>query len=198
MSRLYARTQEFLKKDHAAREQLFQQLATGQSPKTMMITCSDSRINPSLLTQTEPGELFVVRNAGNLVARYDDGKDTSGEWATIEYALSVLKVQEIVICGHSDCGAVKAVRTGQPTGLAAVDSWLQHAAKPHSAEEDLDQLIARNVEAQVHNLRSHPLIDEAIREGRLSLHGWVYHIGSGHVAQVADVVPQSQEVAIPA
>lgn len=183
MSHLYARTKEFLKTDYETRRDLFAELATGQSPKTMMITCSDSRINPSLLTQTEPGELFVVRNAGNLVAPFAEGSESSGEWATIEYALSVLKVSEVIVCGHSDCGAMKAVLGGQPTGLKAVDAWLQHAAAPEQGC-CLDSLIATNVRTQVENLLSHPIVREAVDEGRLSLHGWVYHIGSGRVEEV--------------
>lgn len=185
MSHLYARTKQFLKTDYVAREDLFKQLAEGQSPKTMMITCSDSRISPSLVTQTEPGELFIVRNAGNLVAPFSvEGSESSGEWATIEYALKVLKVQEIVLCGHSDCGAIKAVHSGKPTGLKAVDSWLRHAAQPE--DDGLESLIARNVRTQVENLLSHPIVEEAVQSGRLSLHGWVYHIGSGKVERVID------------
>ena len=182
MSHLLPRTKKFLETDYAARRDLFQELATGQSPRALMITCSDSRISPSLLTQTEPGELFVVRNAGNLVANYQEGSETSGEWATIEYGVSVLKVQELIVCGHSDCGAIKAVKGGQPTGLPAVDAWLRHAATP--GDEDLDSLIARNVQAQVENLLSHPQVREAVDEGRLTVHGWVYHIGSGQVQEV--------------
>ncbi len=183
MSHLYARTKDFLKTDFASREELFQELATGQSPKTLMITCSDSRINPALVTQTEPGELFIIRNAGNLVAPFDHGNgETSGEWATIEYAISVLKVKEIIICGHSDCGAIKAVHGGKPTGLKAVDAWLQHAAQP--AEDGLEALIGRNVSSQLENLITHPVVAEAVKKGELSLYGWVYHIGTGHVAQV--------------
>ncbi len=183
MSHLYPRTKDFLKTDFAQREELFQELATGQSPKTLMITCSDSRINPALVTQTEPGELFIIRNAGNLVAPYDHGNgETSGEWATVEYAISVLKVKEIIICGHSDCGAIKAVEGGKPTGLKAVDAWLQHAAKP--SDDGLEALIGRNVSLQLENLLTHPIVAEAVKNDQLSLYGWVYHIGTGLVAQV--------------
>lgn len=189
MSHLYPRTKEFLKTDYASREELFQELANGQAPKTMMITCSDSRINPALVTQTEPGELFLVRNAGNLVAPYDHGNgETSGEWATIEYAISVLGVKEIIICGHSDCGAIKAVHNGEPTGLKAVDAWLQHAARPEGG--CLETLISRNVTAQLENLLTHPIVEEAVREGHLELYGWVYHIGTGRVSRV----PSPQQV----
>jgi carbonic anhydrase len=183
MSHLYARTQKFLETDYQTRRELFAELATGQAPKTMMVTCSDSRINPSLVTQTEPGELFLVRNAGNLVAPFSEGSESSGEWATIEYALSVLKVSEVIVCGHSDCGAMKAVLGGQPTGLKAVDAWLQHAARPHQGC-CLDSLITLNVKTQVENLMSHPTVREAVEAGRLTLHGWVYHIGSGKVEEV--------------
>ena len=184
MSHLYPRTKQFLKTDYATREELFQELATGQAPKTLMITCSDSRINPALVTQTEPGELFVVRNAGNLVAPYEQAnEETSGEWATIEYALSVLNVKEIIVCGHSHCGAITAVHAGKPTGLKAVDAWLKHAVKP--CGESLEELIACNVTAQLANLLTHPVVAEAVREGRLELYGWVYHIASGQVTPVA-------------
>ncbi len=183
MSHLYARTKSFLDKDFPAREELFSKLAGGQSPKTLLITCSDSRIDPSLITQTEPGEIFVIRNAGNLVAPFNEQSAQSGEWATIEYAIKVLKVQEILICGHSDCGAMKAVHGGTPTGILAIDGWLKHSAQPEEGKS-LCCLIKNNVQAQLKNILTHPDVQSAVEANELSLHGWVYNIGNGQVEEV--------------
>ena len=118
----------------------FERLADGQSPSTLFITCSDSRIVPHLFTQTEPGELFVLRNAGNLVPPYT--AEHSGEAATIEYAVQVLKVQDIVVCGHSHCGAITGVlRPELLEDLPAVEKWLVHAERVR--QEILEQRRAR-------------------------------------------------------
>ncbi|WP_416360766.1 carbonic anhydrase [Burkholderia cepacia] len=108
------------------REALFKQLATSQNPKALFVTCSDSRVVPELLTQREPGELFVIRNAGNIVPSY--GPEPGGVSATVEYAVAVLGVRDIVICGHSDCGAMGAIsRCTCLDHLPAVANWLRHA-----------------------------------------------------------------------
>ena len=117
---------KFQKEVYPHQKQLFEQLATGQSPKALIVTCSDSRVVPELLTQQEPGDLFVIRNAGNIVPSY--GPEPGGVSATVEYAVSVLKVSNIVICGHSNCGAMAAITSEQPLDkLPAVAHWLRHA-----------------------------------------------------------------------
>jgi carbonic anhydrase len=171
------------------RRELFEQLACGQNPQTLFITCSDSRIDPNLLTQTSPGELFVLRNAGNLVPRYE-ATTAGGESATIEYAVSVLKVSDIVICGHSDCGAMKALLQPENlSGLPAVASWLEHA-RPAALDQVssaistslLHGLIERNVLTQVRNLMTHPSVAKRVSDGDLRINGWVLDIASGSVS----------------
>ncbi|HEY1100747.1 MAG TPA: carbonic anhydrase, partial [Myxococcota bacterium] len=169
---------------------LFQKLAKGQTPETLFITCSDSRISPNLITQTDPGDLFILRNAGNLVPPY--GAMPSGEAATIEYAIDVLGVKDIIVCGHTHCGAMKAVL--DPTGLdelPAVKSWLTHAEctrrvmKKHYAtipeDHKLTTCVEENVLAQIENLRTHPAVYAAMLDGRVRVHAWVYQIEPGKV-----------------
>jgi Carbonic anhydrase len=174
------------------RKDLFEKLAHSQSPGTLFVSCSDSRIVPELLTQREPGEMFVIRNAGNIVPSY--GPEPGGVSATVEYAVAVLGVRDIVICGHSDCGAMTAVAHEHDLRhLPAVSGWLRHAdaakainnAQDHgSADEKLGAMVRENVVAQLANLRTHPSVALALSQGRLTLHGWVYDIESGQIAAV--------------
>lgn len=171
------------------RSELFKQLATTQNPRTLFITCSDSRVIPELLTQREPGDLFVIRNAGNIVPSY--GPEPGGVSASVEYAVAVLRVTDIVLCGHSDCGAMKAISSCQQLDhLPAVASWLRYAdsarivnaSRQHaSPEASLHSLIHENVIAQLTNIRTHPAVALALAEKRLTLHGWVYDIETGFI-----------------
>lgn len=181
----------------------FEKLADGQSPSTLFITCSDSRIVPHLLTQTEPGELFVLRNAGNLVPPHS--ADHSGEAATVEYAVQVLKVQDIVVCGHSHCGAITGVlRPELIEGLPAVEKWLSHADKIRheildqrvAADADDDALTAAvksNVLVQLGHLRTYPAVADGEATGTLTLHGCFYRFETGEVtvfdSQIGKFVP---------
>ncbi|MCB4359062.1 carbonic anhydrase [Quatrionicoccus australiensis] len=169
--------------------ELFQRLAKAQSPSALFVTCSDSRVVPELLTQQDPGDLFVIRNAGNIVPSY--GPEPGGVSASVEYAVAVLKVSDIVICGHSDCGAIGAIATGQCLAhLPAVAHWLRYAdsakvvidARQHAtAQARMDALVRENVIAQLANIRTHPAVALALEQGRLNLHGWVYDIASGSI-----------------
>ncbi|MET3144034.1 UNVERIFIED_ORG: carbonic anhydrase [Arthrobacter sp. UYEF10] len=171
------------------RSELFKELATAQNPGALFIACSDSRVVPELLTQREPGDLFVIRNAGNIVPAY--GPEPGGVSATVEYAVAVLGVTDIIICGHSDCGAMTAISTGTNLDhLPAVASWLAHAdaakavnaARTHgSAQERLEAMVRGNVIAQLTNIRTHPSVALALDQNRLSLHGWVYDIETGSI-----------------
>ena len=173
-------------------EALFATLASGQSPRILFITCADSRVSPELITQTGPGEMFVLRNIGNIVPGFGElGGEMGGDAsAVVEYAVAVLGVTDMVVCGHTDCGAMKALadpaaaRLDQlPTGKA----WLQNAVAAHRAatsiapEGDLRVLIEQNVLLQMTHLRTHPAVAARLAEGRLFLHGWVYDIGRGTV-----------------
>jgi len=164
--------------------ELFAQLAHGQSPDTLFITCSDSRIDPSLLTQSKPGDLFVIRNAGNIAPVLDaDGTSTDGSAAAIEYAVSALGVKHIVVCGHASCGAMGALANPESLAdLPSVARWLEHSEELRSGgTDDLDDLIERNVLLQLERLDTYPSVRAAMDEGNLKLHGWVFDIASGRL-----------------
>ncbi|HEY9131713.1 MAG TPA: carbonic anhydrase [Dyella sp.] len=171
------------------RSALFRRLAAGQNPQALFIACSDSRVVPELITQCEPGELFVIRNAGNIVPPY--GPEPGGVSATIEYAVVALGVSDVVICGHSDCGAMTAIATDADlSAMPAVRRWLGYAdaakainrAHGHTCVHNgVNAMVHDNVIAQLVNIRTHPCVALALSQGRLSLHGWVYDIGSGKV-----------------
>lgn len=200
MQKLVSGIHHFQETVFAPRERLFKRLARGQQPPAMFITCSDSRICPNMLTQTEPGELFIMRNAGNIVPPY--GAGSGGEAATIEYAVAVLKVQDIIICAHSHCGAMQALMDPSlTTDLPAVRSWLSNAEATRRIirenyghiEPGRNQLMAtieENVLVQLENLRTHPSVLAAVARGDLKLHGWVYKFETG---QVFAYSPQREE-----
>lgn len=172
------------------RQQRFADLAAGQAPHTLFITCSDSRIDPSLVTQAEPGELFVIRNAGNLVPAHGD-EPAGGEAATLEYAVVALGVRDIVVCGHSHCGAMAGLLAPESLGsLPGVASWLRHAtpalervraATPGSPASDA---IGVNVGVQLEHLRSYAFVREREASGDLALHGWIYVFERGEVLEL--------------
>lgn len=159
----------------------------GQRPSTMFITCSDSRVVPTLLTDSGPGELFEMRTAGNIVPPYDPDAPTS-EMATIEYAVCVLEVSDIILCGHSHCGAVGALARGDDLRtLPAVRGWLGRCAPTaglqHADEfgPDCEQPVQRHAVAQLDALRDYPCVSQAVHEGRLGLHAWYYEVHTGAV-----------------
>ena len=168
----------------------FSALATAQNPTAMFITCADSRVVPDLITQCGPGDLFVCRNVGNIVPPY--AQFTGGVSAAIEYAVMALGVRHIIVCGHSDCGAMKATLDPKSTErMAAVSAWLRHAqiAKhvvdenyhTHDEHELLDALTQENVVAQLDHLRTHPSVAAKLAKGELGLHGWIYDIESANI-----------------
>lgn len=172
------------------RKRLFEKLAKAQSPKALFLTCADSRVVPSLITHTGPGELFVERNPGNLVPVYS--QEAVGVSASIEYAVAALRVEHIIICGHSDCGVVKSILHPEKVAqLPAVARWMKYgtaardamyAEHPHLPEEQQIPILTQyNVLNQIDNLYTHPSVQQALRENRLKIHGWVYHIENGQV-----------------
>jgi carbonic anhydrase len=170
-----------------AQQPLFEKLSEGQHPHTLMITCSDSRIDPNLVTQTQPGELFIVRNAGNIVPPY--GASGGGEEAAIEFAVEGLGVSNIVICGHSHCGAMAALaKRTNLDALPSVAKWLGNARatqrrieSAQAGEADLLSFVEENVLVQADNLRTHPAVSAALRNDRVRIFGWVYHFETGMV-----------------
>jgi len=174
----------FQKHVYPEHQELFEKLAIGQRPDALFITCADSRIDPCMLTQTKPGELFICRVIGNIVPPYPDA--IGGVSATVEYAVGVLRVPEVIVCGHTDCGVMKGALN--PDALEAfpnVTAWLKYAQVEHrDAEPSAEFILAlteNNVAAQLDHLRSHPAVAARLEEGDLTLHGWVYHIGPGTV-----------------
>jgi carbonic anhydrase len=169
------------------RPEEFAHLAEGQSPDVLFITCSDSRVVPALITGARPGELFELRTAGNVVPPHSFEHPTS-EAATIEYAVEVLGVKEIVVCGHSHCGAVGAVVRGDDlAAVPAVRDWLARAADEPSCSDPADPAVAEAVQnhalAQVLRLRSYPCVERRLAEGRLGLHAWFYEVHTGIVRE---------------
>ncbi len=192
MQKLVSGLHKFQSEIFGTQQDLFQKLCTGQHPEALFITCSDSRISPNLLTQTNPGDLFILRNAGNLVTPYGDGH--SAEAATIEFAVAGLGVKHIIVCGHTLCGAMKGLLN--PAGLEsmpAVRAWLSHAEATRRVIEEnyahlegeakLTAVTEENVLAQVENLRTHPSARAAMARGELAVYAWVYKIQTGEVFQ---------------
>jgi carbonic anhydrase len=167
---------------------LFSELAEGQTPHTLFITCADSRVVPELITQTQPGELFVCRNIGNIVPGY--GEMLGGVSAVVEYAVMVLGVQHVVVCGHTDCGAMKGLLNPESTkDLPTVEAWLRNAQAAKSAvfarklegAEAMQAVIEENIRLQLTHLRSHPAVAAALANNAINLLGWVYDIGDGKI-----------------
>jgi carbonic anhydrase len=191
MQKLIEGVLRFQKEIHGPRQALFSQLGEAQAPFALFIACSDSRVVPEVLTQREPGEIFVVRNAGNIIPSY--GPAAGGVSASIEYAVAGIGIEDVVVCGHSDCGAMKAIlRANSLEKMPAVASWIKHAAAakevvsatlPEEADEQtrLNALVHENVLCQIRNLQTHPIVAAKLATGRLRLYGWVYNIENGTV-----------------
>ncbi len=185
----------------------FARLATGQHPHTLFITCADSRIVPEMITQTEPGDMFVCRNIGNIVPSY--GEMMGGVSAIVEYAVVALGVSHVVVCGHSDCGAMKGLlRADDPTlkRMPTVSSWLRNAEAARSVVDalhpDLDgnakveALVEQNVRLQLQHLLTHPAVAARAADGSLKLHGWVYDIENGGVTTIEEVGGGSKTIEV--
>jgi carbonic anhydrase len=190
--------------------ELFETLSHGQQPETLLITCSDSRIAPELVMQTQPGDIFVLRNAGNLIPPY--GAANGGEGATIEYAVAALGVKHILVMGHSSCGAMKGLLDPKATAdMPLVSEWLKHADATRRVVDEcypelkgvdrLNAAIKENVLVQLDNLRTYPKVAALMAKGALTLHGWIYEIDSGRILaydpQLSHFVPITSESALP-
>jgi carbonic anhydrase len=195
MSKLIAGYRRFRSDVYPVKKQSFKRLARSQKPHTLFITCSDSRVVPSMITQTEPGELFICRAIGNLIPAH--GVALGGVTSAIEYAVCVLEVEQIVVCGHSDCGAMRAfLHPEKLESLKSVRSWLEHAStaitvarEQHShlqGEEFVEALVRENVISQLQHLRTHPCVAAGLRKGSLDINGWYYDIGEGLLTRYED------------
>ncbi|MEM6868939.1 MAG: carbonic anhydrase [Cyanobacteria bacterium P01_C01_bin.121] len=172
-------------------KELLQELSHGQHPRVLFITCSDSRVQPELITQSDLGDLFVIRNAGNIVPPY--GATNGGEGATIEYAIKSLDIQHIVVCGHTTCGAMKGLlQVGElEEKMPLVYNWLKHTEATRELVEDhyghlpkaekLSTLVAENVLTQIDNLKTYPSVRSHLHRNEVQLHGWIYNIVDGTV-----------------
>lgn len=190
MQKLVEGHQRFLHDVFPARQNQFHFLAEQQAPRWLLVTCSDSRIVPDMMLGTGPGDLFISRNAGNVVPV--TATDIDGTTATIEYAVEVLKVKHAILCGHSDCGALKAA-LDRPAleKLPKASRWLQHVEAAFTHRQPLNEadgehaelcsLIRGNVVAQLLNLKAQPAVAKAMSEGRLEVHGWYYDIMTGYI-----------------
>ena len=190
MEKLISGIAQFLNSSYEERKKLFSELATGQSPEVLFITCSDSSIDPNLVTHTEPGDLFIIRNAGNIVPPHV--RTAGGVTASIEFAVAALGVKHIVVCGHRDCGAMKgALNPGALTDLPHVQNWLEHsrgavdavrARTGDDTSETLSDVTEENVVLQLQHLRTHPAVLAKLATGEVDLHGWVYDIEHGTIS----------------
>ena len=185
---------DFRKNVYPERKDLFGTLAEGQNPETLFITCSDSRIDPNLLTGSDPGDLFICRNAGNIIPPHSN--ETGGMTASIEYAVAVLGVRHIIVCGHTDCGAVKgALDMDSVKGLPHVHEWLGHCRSAMEIVRErngiesgacieskyLNEAIEENVQQQVQHMRTHPVVAAKLATKKVAIHGWVYNIETGNI-----------------
>jgi carbonic anhydrase len=207
MKKLIKGLREFKTSYFPTHQELFEQLSQGQKPRVLFITCSDSRVDPNLITQAQLGELFVIRNAGNIIPPF--GATNGGEGATIEYAVQALDIRQIIICGHSHCGAMKGLMKlhSLQKEMPLVHDWLKYAEatrrlvndhySQYEGEELLEITIAENVLTQIENLRTYPVIHSKLYQGKLSIYAWIYHIETGEILAYdpqnhAYVSPQSQ------
>ena len=191
MNELIGRVFSFEKTVFPNQSDLYGKLATqGQKPKALMISCADSRVVPEHIMQADPGDLFVCRNAGNIVPPF--AQKIGGVSATVEYAVMALGVRDIIVCGHSDCGAMKAVAHPEMVaGMPNVAVWLNHSdaaqkvvadAYPGLGETDRVRAISlENVVAQIAHLRTHPSVASGIARGEIALHGWFVDIHAGQI-----------------
>lgn len=167
------------------REKFVNLVKEGQQPKTLFLGCSDSRVVPDLLTSTEPGDLFVIRNVGAIVPPYDGSYGIHGTTAGIEFAVMALQVNTIVVCGHSHCGAASLAYDGVPKNAVNLAAWiklLDEALLPPPKTEDLLRRVEkRSIILQLERLMGYPMIYERVIAKQLTLHGWYYVIEKGEI-----------------
>jgi carbonic anhydrase len=193
MDKLLTGVEQFRRTEYPKNREMFEHLARKQQkPIALFITCADSRIHPNLITMTDPGDLFLIRNAGNIIPPH--GSPIGGEAATVEYSIEVLGIRNIIVCGHSQCGAMKAMlEDPHLNDLPAAKAWFQHAEATKrivrakyadlSPEERQVAATEENVLVQMNNLSTHPSVAAHLSAGELRIYGWYYDIGSGRVLQ---------------
>ncbi len=210
MEKLLRGLREFQEHYLPSHQELIRQLAKGQHPRVLFIGCSDSRVDPTIITQADIGDLFVIRNAGNIVPPFE--ATNGGEGATIEYAIEALKINQVIICGHTQCGAMKGLlQLGElEDKMPLVYNWLHHTQATRKLVEDhysdldkkekLNVLVAQNVLTQIDNLRTYPSIHSRLHTGELSIHGWIYNIENAQLLaydeDANDFVPPHSKIQV--
>lgn len=184
-NRLAHGVERFRSGSYRENRSFFERLESGQRPHTLFLTCSDSRVDPTLLTDSRPGELFIVRNIANIVPPYRRTEEYVSTTAAIEYALSALRVSSIVVCGHSDCGGCAALIGDQSLldGMPHTRRWLELAREEGFPRPGMGagEVERENVARQLRRLLTYPGVAERVESGELELHGWYYSIARGHV-----------------
>ena len=194
MERLYKGIHKFQSSHFKREEEFFQRLSTRQTPEVLFITCADSRVDPNLVTQSSPGDLFIIRNVGNIVPPHNAIRDKNSVAAALEFAVLELKVADIIVCGHSNCGAMQMLRRNDAALLEMphLKEWVQ-IAEPvkrivyryyHEASNEMKERITEkeNILMQIRNIETYPFVEKALETGALKLHGWYYDIGTGRIS----------------
>ncbi|MDI6728008.1 MAG: carbonic anhydrase [Thermodesulfovibrionales bacterium] len=193
MEKLYKGIHKFQESYFKKEENFFKRISKGQTPDVLFITCSDSRVDPNLVTQSKPGELFIVRNVGNIIPPYDAIKDKNSVAAAIEFAVLALKVKDIIVCGHSNCGAMQAIFKDEKEfdNMPHLRDWLRLALPvkkmiekycPNAHGESRQRIAEEeNILAQLQNIQTYPFVVQALKKGKIYLHGWYYNIETGRI-----------------
>ncbi len=204
MERILSGAAKFLREEYPKNKEFYKKLANKQQkPIALFITCADSRVHPNLITQTEPGDLFLLRNAGNLIPPH--GSVIGGEAATIEYAVEVLEVRNIIVCGHSECGAMKALISREGIeDLPSVKAWCEHAEATRRIVKQKYKTLTgsklavaateQNVLVQLNNLSTHPCVAARLATGELHTYGWYFDMASGQIYQYDSVTTEFEKL----
>ncbi len=183
--------EKYVKKNDQKLEEL---AVKGQTPQALFIGCVDSRVLPNLITDTGPGDMLIVRNVGNFVATVEESSQETSTASAIEFAVKVLKVKEIIVCGHTQCGAIYTIYSDlDAAAFPHLSRWLAHGekvkekiAQQYTNFQSMDDMLRTaekvSVSVQLENLFTYPFVKEAVEEGRLKLHGWIYDIQSGEIS----------------
>ncbi len=193
VEKLYKGIHRFQESYFKKEENFFKRISKKQTPDVLFITCSDSRIDPNLVTQSKPGDLFIIRNVGNIIPPYDAIKDKNSVAAAIEFAVLVLKVKDIIVCGHSNCSAMQAIFKDENEfdNMPHLRDWLRLALPikniiekyyPDAQGESRQSVVEKeNILAQLQNIQTYPFVLQVLKRGDVRLHGWYYDIGAGSI-----------------
>ncbi|MBI5664727.1 MAG: carbonic anhydrase [Nitrospirae bacterium] len=193
MDKLYKGIHKFQESYFKKEEEFFQRISQEQKPDVLFITCSDSRVDPNLVTQSKPGELFIVRNVGNIIPPYEAIKDKNSVAAAIEFAVLRLNVRDVIVCGHSNCGAMQSLswQDSDFNNMPHLREWISIAMPvnrimrrfyPDASADIYNRIVEEtNVLLQLQNVQTYPFVADALNQGHLHLHGWYYDIGTGSV-----------------